>query len=160
MKNKRIIIVGHSNSGKNHLADRFISRGFKFSVSHTTREKRPNELDGESYYFISKQNFEKMIKNNEIYEWMYYANNYYGTSIEEFYNSDLFVMEPVGINNLKKEDRMNSFIIFINIDENIRMERMQKKGEFRNDTSERIRKDKEKFRIFNDYDLEITNPNF
>ena len=41
---------------------------FKISVSHTTRKPRPNEIDGVDYHFVSEEEFEKLIKNNEFYE--------------------------------------------------------------------------------------------
>lgn len=51
------------------------------SVSATTRQPREGEIDGISYHFISKDEFEKMINNNEMLEYAMYNNNYYGTPL-------------------------------------------------------------------------------
>jgi len=53
---------------------------FVYPISHTTRMMRPGEKDGEVYHFISKENFEKGIKQNEFLEWaQVHRDNYYGT---------------------------------------------------------------------------------
>jgi guanylate kinase len=54
-------------------------KDLRFSVSATTRDIRDGEVDGESYYFISKEQFEEMIRQNELLEHAQYVENYYGT---------------------------------------------------------------------------------
>ncbi len=56
---------------------------FAFSVSHTTRKPRNNEVDGVNYYFTSVEEFKKMIENDEFVEYNLYGSNYYGTSKKE-----------------------------------------------------------------------------
>ncbi len=56
---------------------------FSFSISHTTRSQRPGEVDGKNYFFITREKFEEMIKDNEFIEYTQYNNNYYGTSKSE-----------------------------------------------------------------------------
>ena len=59
-----------------------ISKNNKFlvSISHTTRLPRPNEKDGKDYFFISKNNFKKLIKKGEFLEHAKVFQNYYGSS--------------------------------------------------------------------------------
>ena len=52
----------------------------KISISHTTRKPRSNEIDGVDYHFVSKDKFEKLIKENNFYEYAKIFDNYYGTS--------------------------------------------------------------------------------
>jgi guanylate kinase len=59
----------------------------RFSVSATTRAKRVNETDGKDYYFISREKFEKKIKNNEFIEWEEVHDNLYGTLKSEVENN-------------------------------------------------------------------------
>ena len=53
--------------------------GYAYSVSATTRDPRPGEVEGVHYFFISKERFEEMIRNDELLEYASYVGNYYGT---------------------------------------------------------------------------------
>lgn len=79
---KRLFVIsGSSGVGKGTVIKEFLKRnpGFKLSVSCTTRNKRPGEIDGESYHFISRDEFKKGIEDNDFLEWAEFSNNYYGT---------------------------------------------------------------------------------
>ncbi|MBU0667946.1 guanylate kinase [Patescibacteria group bacterium] len=76
------IICGPSGVGKGtvirHLKKKY--PWFKYPISHTTREIRPGEKDGEVYHFISREEFEKGIKEGKFLEWArVHETNYYGT---------------------------------------------------------------------------------
>ena len=81
MEGKLLVISGLSAAGKGTVAKELVNRfdNYVLSVSATTREKRGNELDGIDYFFISKDRFEEMIKNDEFLEYAKYVNNFYGT---------------------------------------------------------------------------------
>jgi guanylate kinase len=78
-----IVIVAPSGTGKSTLMKR-IREDFKGllieSISYTTREIRTNEQDGLDYFFISKEKFKTMIKNDEFIEWALVHGDYKGTS--------------------------------------------------------------------------------
>lgn len=57
--------------------------GVAFSVSHTTRKPREEEVDGQDYHFVSVEEFEGMIAREEFLEWEEVHGNYYGTSVRE-----------------------------------------------------------------------------
>lgn len=78
---KLFVISGPSGVGKGTLVNEVLARNedIKLSVSVTTRAPRPNEVNGVNYHFFSKEEFEKLIKNDELIEWAQFANNYYGT---------------------------------------------------------------------------------
>lgn len=84
MSNKSIILVvsGPSGSGKSSIVKEFLKYdgSFDVSISHTTRQMRHNEVNGKDYYFVSKQQFEDMVKRNEFVEWAVVHGNFYGTS--------------------------------------------------------------------------------
>ena len=75
------ILSSPSGAGKTTLVKKISkNRNFFVSVSHTTRLPRPNERDGKDYFFISKNNFKKLIKKGEFLEHAKVFNNYYGSS--------------------------------------------------------------------------------
>lgn len=157
----RIIICGPTCSGKNILIQRFVDRRFKKDVSYTTRKKRNNEIDGEDYHFINKKGFEELIENGKFYEYVIYKGNYYGTLLDSWKNSEVFIMETDGIESISEEDRKNSFIIYLDISERYRISRMRYERKWnKKDLTERLKFDRKKFYNFSNYDLKITNPNF
>lgn len=75
-----IVISGTSGSGKDTVMDRMKERGlpFHFVVTATTRPKRENEIEGRDYFFVSKEEFERMIKENELIEHAIVYDDYKG----------------------------------------------------------------------------------
>jgi len=76
------IISAPSGSGKSTLVDkvRQIVPGLEFSISYTTREPRGNEQNGREYFFISREDFQKMVDQDEFLEYANVFGNYYGTA--------------------------------------------------------------------------------
>lgn len=77
------IISAPSGSGKSTLVNRLLAQDprLDFSISYTTRKPRGAEKNGESYHFISREEFESRLKNHEFLEWAEVFGNYYGTHI-------------------------------------------------------------------------------
>lgn len=80
-KGKLVVITGPSGVGKGTLVKLLITRNSNLylSISATTRQPRTGEINGKDYYFVTRNEFEKMINNQELLEWAKYAGNYYGT---------------------------------------------------------------------------------
>ncbi len=75
------ILSSPSGAGKTTLVKKIAkNNNFLVSISHTTRLPRPNEKNGKDYYFVSKNNFKKLIKKKEFLEHAKVFNNYYGSS--------------------------------------------------------------------------------
>ena len=76
-----LIISGPAGSGKGTVISELMksSDDFRYSVSATTREPRPGEVDGESYFFVSREQFEDKIARGEMLEYAEYVGNLYGT---------------------------------------------------------------------------------
>lgn len=83
MKGKLFIISGPSGVGKNTLLNRIVQEQsqVRYSVSATSRPMRPGEVDGVSYYFVTRAQFERMIAAGELLEYAEYVGNYYGTPL-------------------------------------------------------------------------------
>ena len=80
-KGKLIVISGASGVGKGTVLGIMMKKrkDLSFSVSATTRDPRPGEIDGVHYYFISREKFEEMIAQGAFLEYDAHADNYYGT---------------------------------------------------------------------------------
>lgn len=83
MSGKFFLIIGPSGSGKgtlvSHLRKNSVDLDLVFPVSCTTRERRPGEKEGETYYFVSREEFEERIRAGEFLEFAEYGGNFYGT---------------------------------------------------------------------------------
>ena len=81
---KLIVIAAPSGTGKTSLIEALLKDSmdmkFNLSISYTTRKKRINEKDGESYLFIDKKEFERMLENKDFLEHAEVFGNFYGTS--------------------------------------------------------------------------------
>lgn len=76
------VVSGFSGSGKGTIMKRLLEKypdNYALSISATTRDPRPGEVDGREYFFRTVDCFEKMIENDELLEYARYVNNYYGT---------------------------------------------------------------------------------
>ncbi len=79
-----LVLSGPSGAGKSSLINKIIDDIGEcyFSISTTTRDKRDGEVDGVHYHFVTKDEFEKGIEDDEFLEYALVHGNYYGTSIK------------------------------------------------------------------------------
>jgi guanylate kinase len=82
---KVIVVAAPSGAGKTSILRRFLAShpNYVFSISATTRKRRPSEKDGVDYFFISKEDFERRLSVNAFLEWEKVYDYYYGT-LKEF----------------------------------------------------------------------------
>jgi guanylate kinase len=89
MRGRLIVVSGPSGAGKSTLIRASLQAvpELAYSVSATTREPRPGEVDGMDYIFLSRREFERWIEEGRFLEWAEYSGNLYGTpeqKVEEF----------------------------------------------------------------------------
>ncbi len=114
-----IVVSGPSGAGKDTVCSKVVEdmKDTKISVSMTSRDPRGKEIDGIDYYFISKEEFEKRISNNEFLEYAIVHNNqYYGTpkgKIEEDLNSGKNVILVIDIQGALKVKELVKEALFI-----------------------------------------------
>lgn len=80
-----IVLSGPSGVGKGTVRKALFSQSdiqLQYSISVTTRKPREGEVDGVDYFFKTREQFEQMIRQNELLEWAEYVGNYYGTPID------------------------------------------------------------------------------
>src|SRR5688572_28261970 len=84
------VISAPSGAGKTTLNRMFMGKypGYEVSVSLTSRIKRPGEVHGKDYFFVSKKEFEENIAKGEMLEWALVHDNLYGTSKSHLYEID------------------------------------------------------------------------
>ncbi len=120
MNNELLIVIsGPSGAGKGTVVNRLISEGnFALSVSATTRQPRPGEEDGVSYFFKTKEEFKQMIDNNKLLEYACFCDNYYGTPAEYVStkmaegNNVILEIEVQGALQVKK-NKPDAILIFL-----------------------------------------------
>tara|TARA_B100000029_G_scaffold268481_1_gene263957 strand:+ start:454 stop:1029 length:576 start_codon:yes stop_codon:yes gene_type:complete len=116
-----LVLSSPSGAGKTTLSKKIqeSDNSFKVSVSHTTRQARPNEVDGVDYHFVTKEKFQNLINEEAFYEHAKIFENYYGTSkssiqkiTEKGYNV-LFDIDWQGAEQLTSHKELNLLKIFI-----------------------------------------------
>ena len=111
MSGKLFVFSGCSGVGKSTVLKRVMQThpNLRFSVSATTRAMRPGEVEGESYFFVTREAFEGMIQKGELLEYNSYSGNYYGTPVKPILNmlaqgQDIVLdIEPHGAFHVRKE---------------------------------------------------------
>lgn len=80
-----LIVSSPSGAGKTTLTRRLLQEfpEFRFSVSHTTRKPRANEVDGRDYHFVNEETFRKIVQDGGFAEWAQVHGNLYGTTVSE-----------------------------------------------------------------------------
>lgn len=118
-KGKLFVISGASGVGKSTVLKQVMADrdDLRFSVSATTRSPRPGEVEGESYYFVTKERFEEMIAADAFVEYDAHMDNYYGTPSdqleEKMQNGSVILdIEPNGAFNVRAK-RPDATLIFI-----------------------------------------------
>lgn len=118
-RGKLFVISGASGVGKSTVLSSVMAqrKDLSFSVSATTRAPRPGEQEAVSYYFVSKAQFEEMIRRDEFLEYDAHMDNYYGTpkgQLEEKLSrgSVILDIEPNGAFCVRKT-RPDAVLIFI-----------------------------------------------
>lgn len=80
-----IVLSGPSGVGKGTVRKALFDQpgnDFQYSVSMTTRQPRPGEVNGKDYFFVTKEEFEKNIREGQMLEYAKYVDNYYGTPLK------------------------------------------------------------------------------
>lgn len=163
---KLLVISGLSAAGKGTIATKLVENfdNFVLSISATTREKRGNEVDGKDYFFISKERFDEMIKDNEFLEYARYVDNYYGTPrkyVEEKLADGVNVIleiEMQGAIKVKKIYDKAVLVFFLPKDAKTQRERLIKRGrDSLEQVEKRIRQAVVDAKYAKDYDYVLIN---
>src|SRR3982751_2811027 len=114
-----LIVSSPSGAGKTTLTNALREKipGLLFSVSHTTRKPRANEVHGREYYFVDRPEFESLVREGTFLEWAVVHDNFYGTSLAEIERASrarglIFDVDHQGARQIKST-RPDAVAVFI-----------------------------------------------
>lgn len=157
-KIKVFALMGKSASGKDTIMREVLEYTSCFNeiISHTTRPKRENEIEGKNYFFISQEEFIKLIEEDSIFEFTEFNGWLYGTA-DTAYSKDkpnIGVFSPSGIAALSENPHIDLTVFYIQASDRNRLMR-QLLRETNPDVHEIIRRFKTDEEDFKDYNLDF-----
>lgn len=166
----KLIIVGKGASGKDYLRRYLKNKGVSVSILHTTRPKRSGECHKKDYYFIDNEKFNNIKEEDSfLYTQEFEVINpknkekekiQYGITKKQFYKNRIHILTPFAVESLKDYILNQCHVLYLDIDDNIRHERMSTRKNMLDEVERRITSDNIDFNDFNKYDKLIQDPNF
>lgn len=147
-----VVLVGKTASGKTTVANELCKHGYKKIVTYTTRPMRENEKQDVDYHFISNEQFNRMIKNNEFTEYKRYDTSHgvwsYGSVVTSEQECSpkpyVIILTPQGLRDLSK--RMSRYIAFyLNVGFESQIKRLKKRGDEEQQITKRLKNDAKDF---------------
>lgn len=164
-----LLLSGSSSSGKNTVIKKLLenNKNIKYINSFTSREKRPNESNGNPYFFISKDEFQNKIKNNEFYEHEFIHNNFYGVEkafCQNLLNQNYSLVKDMGVIGTfsLKEHLKDQFVetVFLYVNKRELKKRLKLRGDKKEDIKRRMKRFKFEKQNSLKYNFLIHNKNF
>ena len=161
-----IILSAPSGTGKTTIIKllRESLPDLKFATSHTTRKIRDGEKDGKDYFFTTKKDFEKKIKQNEFLEWAEVHGQYYGTSLTSSEDplkkghNNIIELDVQGVKSLRKMEYPGVYIIILPPSIKELERRLRKRGtETEEGIKKRIQNGRTEVKSYKLYDYVLTN---
>jgi guanylate kinase len=137
-----------------------MDRGMVYGVSCTTRLPREGEVHGKDYYYLTIEEFDSKIERGEFAEWQEFNGWKYGLTKDEFERCDVMILNAEAVTLLEPAYRNRVFVIYLDIPQKVRRERLGERNDKNDSVERRISADIEQFRNFSDFDCKITNENF
>ena len=138
-----IVLSGASASGKTEAAKMLMVKyGIMKAITTTTRSMRLNEENGRDYFFVSLEEFQKMIDEDRFVEHTLYNGNYYGSTKDQIADNRSVVIDLEGLKSYSAlhNDRIVTF--YLKTSEDVRFKRMLERGDKEEDAHRRIATDR------------------
>ena len=143
MKEIMIVLAGASASGKTEAAKRLASKyGITKVITTTTRPMRNGEVNGRDYFFVTREQFEKMIEEDRFVEYTNYNGNLYGSTKDQIASDKCVVIDPAGLKAYIALGDKNIITFFLDSSEETRYKRMIERGDSIENVKNRIAHDK------------------
>lgn len=168
---KKVIIIGKSGSGKSFLEKELVKRGLKKCIKWTDRPMRIHEIQDNDYHFITSFTYDYIKDVEFLTKQMFKVENIdkensiwtYAIPIKELEESQVIIMTPfeyMFFLKRYKEKRDNYVVIYLDIDIDVRRNRIKSRNDSNDSIERRLKADEEDFRILKDYDIKINDENF
>ena len=157
-----IVLAGASASGKTEVAKVLAKKfGVTKIVTTTTRDKRVGEVNGIDYFFVSKEEFEKMILEDRFVEYTLYNGQMYGSTKDQISPDKCVVIDPAGLRSYINLNNDDIVTFYLEADEDTRHKRMILRGDDPVKIKSRIENDRIAFKEENiakvDYKIDASN---
>jgi len=148
---------------------KLVEKKLRGCLKMTTRPQRKHEIQWVTYEFVADWTFKEKIDNDEFLVYQTFEVTpegkdpetwYYGITKEEFEKSQVFIMTPGEFENITPEVRKGCFVVYLDIDRDIRESRILGRQDKNDSVTRRLDADEIDFQNFKDYDLRITDPEF
>lgn len=149
-----VVLCGKGGAGKDTVSKILQDvYGIPKVVTYTTRPKRQGEKDGESYHFITKEEFLEKMKSGFFAETSCTGEHMYGSPAEAFKEKNAqIILDPAGIGQVtKKIGSENLQIFFLDADEDLLRQRMSERGDAPEKIEERLKEDNVRFENIEKY---------
>lgn len=141
-----IVLIGKTASGKTTILNKLVSGyGYKKIITYTTRPIRPNEKQGDTYHFISEDEFKQKIDNGFFAEYKTYNTEfgvwYYGTALEDLENADnktAIILTPDGYRDIVRKLSTKPKAIYIYANNTTIEQRLLARGDDKNEAQRRL----------------------
>ncbi len=161
------VVSAPSGAGKTTLCRELMKSvsNLQHSISYTTREPRPGEVDGKDYFFVGQDQFQAMVENNEFLEWAEVHGHLYGTSRRHLADTlnegaDIILdIDSQGAMQLKKRKEVEGVYIYILPPsfEALKARLMERRSETEEQIEQRLKKAREEIWSYREYYYLIVN---
>lgn len=125
-----IVLAGASASGKTEIAKLLAKKyGITKVITTTTRDLRVHETNGIDYFFVTKEHFEEMLRQDKFVEHTIYNGNYYGSTKDQIASNKCIVIDPAGLRAYVSLNDPTIVVFYLNCSEHIRKQRMVDRGD-------------------------------
>ena len=162
-----LVLSGPSGVGKGTVKSAIVKNKvfpFEYSVSMTTRQPRPGEINGKDYFFVTEERFKQAISQNELLEYNQYVNHFYGTPVapvEKMLDEGKDVLLEIDVNGAQKVRKKMPDGVFIFLtppDLHTLHTRLENRGTESEDViMGRIKQARQEILVMQDYDYAVVN---
>lgn len=156
-----LCIMAESAAGKDSLVNKLCEKtNYHQLISYTTRPRRVNE--GDTHIFVTEEDYQEMLKANQVAAYTEINGYKYWSTIDQLYLMDIYIIDPFGVETLKKLNLPNLKIVttYVNVPEEIRKERAMARGDNINTYRSRSLSERQQFRdMKKNMDVDYVIPN-